>query len=110
MNRYVKLNVVKDSAIKLDFWASVAGTSVKIKSGSLDTTIFIDMAWHGATTYKAGDTIMKVYNNVARLTCGKNRAKITAIDASHNVNLTHLIDPFCSASARRGSTWGSRCR
>ena len=91
MNRYVKLNVVKDSAIKLDFWASVAGTSVKIKSGSLDTTIFIDTAWHGATTYKAGDTIMKVYGNVARLACGKNGAKITAVDASHNANLTHLI-------------------
>ena len=91
MNRYVKLNVMKDSAIKLDFWASVAGTSVKIKSGSLDTTIFIDTAWHGATTYKAGDTIMKVYGNVARLACGKNGAKITAVDASHNANLTHLI-------------------
>ena len=91
MNRYVKLNVVKDSAIKLDFWASVAGTSVKIKSGSLDTTIFIDTAWHGAITYKAGDTIMKVYGNVARLACGKNGAKITAVDASHNANLTHLI-------------------
>ena len=91
MNRYVKLNVVKDSAIKLDFWASVSGTSVKIKSGSLDTTIFIDTAWHGATTYKAGDTIMKVYGNVARLACGKNGAKITAVDASHNANLTHLI-------------------
>lgn len=91
MNRYVKLNVVKDSAIKLDFWASVAGTSITIKSGSLDTTIFIDTAWHGATTYKAGDTIMKVYGNVARLACGKNGAKITAVDASHNANLTHLI-------------------
>ncbi|MFC2604555.1 MAG: choice-of-anchor J domain-containing protein [Bacteroidota bacterium] len=91
MNRYVKLNVVKDSAIKLDFWASVAGTSITIKSGSLDTTIIIDTAWHGAATYKAGDTIMKVYGNVARLACGKNGVKITAVDASHNANLTHLI-------------------
>ena len=91
MSRYIKLNVVKDSVIKLDFWAVANSTPVRIVSGSLDTIITVGMAWHGDTTYKAGDTIVKIYGNVTRFACGKNGAKITAVDASHNANLTHLI-------------------
>ena len=54
MSRYIKLNVVKDSVIKLDFQAVANSTPVRIVSGSLDTVITVGMAWHGVTTYKAG--------------------------------------------------------
>ena len=91
MNTYITLTVVKGSEIKLDLQAIADGTPVRIMSGSLDTIISVGTAWHGYTTHKADDTTMKVYGNVTRFACSNNGAKITALDLSHNTNLTHLI-------------------
>ena len=91
MEKYLMLTVKKDSAIKLDFQAAVAGTPVKIMSGNLDTVVVVGTTWHGDTTYMAGDSIMIVYGNVTGFSCGNNGAKVTSIDPRYNDGLTHLM-------------------
>ena len=90
---YITLTVKKDSAIKLDFKAAVAGTPVRIVSGSNTQNITAGTGWTGYRNYTAGSTTMTVYGDIIGFDCYNNRDKLTAIDISHNTQLTVL---YCS--------------
>ena len=90
MSRYITLTVEKDSAIKLDFRAASAGTTVRIVSGSNTRDITIGTNWYGRTSYTAGSTTMTVYGDITDFNCRDNGANLTALDPSHNTQLTEL--------------------
>ena len=91
MSRYITLTVTKDSAIKLYFRAAAAGTPVRIVSGSNTRDITVDTNWYdGAASYTAGNTTMTVYGDIIGFDCSSNGANLTAIDPSHNTQLTYL--------------------
>jgi len=90
MSRYITLTVAKDSAIKLDFKAATAGTPVRIVSGSNTQDISVDTSWNGFASYTAGSTTMTIYGDLTGFDCSENRAKIIALDPSHNTQLELL--------------------
>ena len=90
MSRHITLTVAKDSAIKLNFVAAAPNTPVKVKSGSLDTTFTINNGWTNATTYTAADTTMTIYGDITSFDCSENYGNLTALDVSHNTQLTEL--------------------
>ena len=91
MSRFIKLTVAKDSVIKLDFKAAADSTPVRVKSGSLDTTLTAGTALHSkAIGFAAGDTAMTVYGDLTAFFCRKNQDNITAIDVSNNTELVVL--------------------
>ena len=90
MSRYITLTVKKDSAIKLDFMAAAAATPVRIVSGSNTQDITVSTDWGGTASYTAGSTTMTVYGDITRFDCNGNGANLTAIDPSHNTQLTYL--------------------
>ena len=89
-SRYITLTVTNGAAIKLNFKAAAANTSVRIKSGITDTTITVGTSWKGITSYTAADSVMTVYGDIIVFYCSNNRAKLTAIDLSHHTQLTEL--------------------
>ena len=89
MSRYITLTVEKDSAIKLDFKAAAADTPVRIVSGSNTQDITVGTDWKG-TAYTANGTEMTVYGDIIGFDCSSNGANLTAIDPSHNTQLTYL--------------------
>ncbi len=95
MDRYITLTVAKDSAIKLDFKTSATGTPVRIVSGSITQDITVGTFWKGTANYTADGTEMKVYGDLTGFYCSDNRGKITALDPSHNTQLTWL---YCSGN------------
>ena len=90
MNSYITLTVAKDSAIRLDFKAAAANTSVRIVSGSNTQDITVGTNWIGRATYTAGSTTMTVYGDLIGFDCSQNGANLTALDPSHNTQLTLL--------------------
>ena len=95
MDRYITLTVAKDSAIKLNFKAAAANTSVRIKSGITDTTITVGTDWYNGNfpstfTVTADDTVMTVYGDLTGFECRQNGANLTALDVSNNTQLTRL--------------------
>ena len=98
MDRYITLTVAKDSAIKLDFKTSATGTPVRIVSGSITQDITVGTFWKGTANYTADGTEMKVYGDLTGFYCSDNRGKITALDPSHNTQLTDLICSYNSLS------------
>ena len=90
MSRYITLTVSNGEAIKLDFKAAAANTSVRIKSGITDTTITVGTSWYGTASYVAGSTTMTIYGDLTGFYCNANRGKITALDPSHHTQLTEL--------------------
>ena len=90
MNSYITLTVAKDSAIRLDFKAAAAGTPVRIVSGSNTRDITVGTNWIGRATYTAGSTTMTIYGDITRFNCRDNGANLTALDPSHNTQLTEL--------------------
>ncbi len=90
MSRYITLTVAKDSAIRLDFRAAADGTPVRIVSGSNTQDITVGTDWKGRTSYTAGSTTMTVYGDITRFNCSGNGANLTALDPSHNTQLTEL--------------------
>ncbi len=90
MSRYITLTVAKDSAIKLDFMAAADGTPVSIVSGSNTQNITVGTDWLGEADYTAGSTTMTIYGDIIGFDCGDNKAKVTALDPSHNTQLTEL--------------------
>ena len=90
MSRYITLTVEKDSAIKLDFRAAAAGTPVRIVSGSNTRDITVGTSWTGRATYTADGTTMTVYGDLTGFNCRDNGANLTALDPSHNTQLTEL--------------------
>ena len=90
MSRYITLTVAKDSAIMLDFKAAAAGTPVRIVSGSNTQDITVGTNWYGSASYTADGTTMKVYGDITDFSCKYNGANLTALDPSHNTQLTEL--------------------
>ena len=90
MDSYITLTVTKDSAIRLDFKAAAAGTPVRIVSGSNTQDITVGTDWKGIASYTAGSTTMTVYGDLIGFDCSQNGANLTALDPSHNTQLTRL--------------------
>ena len=90
MDSYITLTVEKDSAITLDFKAAADGTPVRIVSGSNTQDITVGTNWIGRATYTAGSTTMTIYGDIINFDCSDNITKVTAIDVSHNTQLTEL--------------------
>ena len=90
MSRYITLTVAKDSAIWLNFKAAAEGTPVRIVSGSNTQDITVGTDWKGRDTYTAGSTTMTIYGNIIDFGCSQNGANLTALDVSHNTQLTGL--------------------
>ena len=90
MSRYITLTVAKDSAIKLNFKAAAAATPVRIVSGSNTQDITVGTSWTGFSSYTAGSTTMTIYGDITRFDCSGNGANLTALDPSHNTQLTYL--------------------
>ena len=90
MDSYITLTVVKDSAIRLDFWAAATNTPVRIVSGSNTQDVTVGTGWTGYRNYTAGSTTMTIYGDITRFDCSGNGANLTAIDPSHNTQLTEL--------------------
>ena len=90
MSRYITLTVTNGAAIKLDLKAAAAGTPVRIVSGSNTQDITVGTSWTGFANYTADDTEMKVYGDLIGFDCQGNEANLTAIDVSHNTQLTEL--------------------
>ena len=95
MSRYITLTVKKDSAIRLDFWAAAAATPVRIVSGSNTQDVTVGTGWYdghtpSSFTVTAGSTTMTVYGDIIMFDCSKNGANLTALDPSHNTQLTVL--------------------
>ena len=90
MERYITFTVRKGAKIEIDFAADEENTPVKIVSGTTDQTITVGVDWVGSMDYVAGDATMTVYGNVRRVDCNENKGNITALDASHNVQLAYI--------------------
>ena len=90
MSRYITLTVKSGEAIKLDFKAAADGTPVRIVSGSNTQDITVGTDWKGRTSYTAGSTTMTVYGDITVFNCRDNGANLTALDPSHNTQLTEL--------------------
>ena len=99
MSRYITLTVKKDSAIRLDFKAAAAGTPVRIVSGSNTQDITVGTNWIGKASYTAGSTTMTVYGDIIGFDCSSNGANLTALDPSHNTQLTKLDCSFNTLSS-----------
>ena len=91
MSRYITLTVADVAAIKLDLKAAAAGTPVRIVSGSNMRNITVGNGWIGTATYTADGTTMIVYGDITSFDCSGNEANLTALDPSHNTQLTELI-------------------
>ena len=90
MSRYITLTVTDGAAIKLDFWAAAAATPIRIVSGTNTQDITVGTDWKGTASYTADGTEMTVYGDIIMFDCYNNRDKLTAIDISHNTQLTEL--------------------
>ena len=90
MSSYITFTVKKDSAIKLDLRAAAKGTPVRIVSGSNTQDITVGTSWTGFSSYTADGTTMTVYGDITGFSCFNNRPNITAINVSHNTQLTEL--------------------
>ena len=95
MSRYITLTVAKNSAIRLDFKAAAAATPVRIVSGSNTQDITVGTSWYDGNspstyTVTAGASTMTIYGDIINFDCAGNGANITALDLSHNTQLTVL--------------------
>ena len=90
MSRYITLTVTNGVAIKLDLKAAADGTPIRIVSGSNTQNITVGTDWKGTASYTANGTEMTVYGDIIMFDCYNNRDKLTAIDISHNTQLTEL--------------------
>ena len=90
MSRYITLTVTNGAAIKLDFKAAAANTPVRIVSGSNTQDITVGTGWTANAYYTAGSTTMTICGDLIGFDCEMNRANLTALDPSHNTQLTKL--------------------
>ena len=90
MSRYITLTVTNGAAIKLDLKAASAGTPVRIVSGSNTQDITVGTDWKGTASYTANASTMTIYGNLIGFDCSENGVNLTALDPSHNTQLTQL--------------------
>ena len=93
MDSYITLTVKKDSAIKLDLRAAAKGTPVRIVSGSNTQDITVGTTWYdghspSSFTVTADSTTITIYGDIIMFNCEENGANLTALDPSHNTQLT----------------------
>ena len=93
MSSYITLTVTKDAVIRLNLKAAATNTPIRIVSGSNTQDITVGTAWTGKRVYNADGTNMTIYGDLTGFDCSVNVAKLTALDASKNTQLTVL---FCS--------------
>ena len=98
MSRYITLTVTNGAAIKLDFLAASAGTPIRIVSGSNTQDIIVGTDWYDGNvpstfTVTAAASTMTIYGDLKGFACEDNGANLTALDPSHNTQLTGL---YCS--------------
>ena len=89
-SRYITLTVKNGEAIKLSFKAAAEGTPIRIVSGSNTRDTTVGTSWTGFSSYTAYGTTMTVYGDLTGFDCSQNDYDITAIDVSHNTQLTEL--------------------
>ena len=97
-NRYITLTVKSGEAIKLNFLVAAEGTPVRIVSGSNTQNITVSTNWYNSSnpstfTVTAAASTMTVYGDLTGFNCSDNGANLTALDVSHNTQLTGL---YCS--------------
>ena len=95
MSRYITLTVGNGQAIKLNFRADAAATPVRIVSGSNTQNITVSTDWYNSSnpstfTVTAAASTMTVYGDLTGFSCSDNGANLTALDPSHNTQLTYL--------------------
>ncbi|NLO69679.1 MAG: hypothetical protein GX102_01755 [Porphyromonadaceae bacterium] len=90
MSRYITLTVKQGELIQLNLAAEAANTSVKVVSGTEQTTLLVGTDWTGGKNYLAGATTMTIYGNVKQLDCYNNTTKLTGLNLSNNTGLTYL--------------------
>lgn len=90
MSSYITLTVTKDAAIRLNLKAAATNTPIRIVSGSNTQDITVGTAWTGKRVYNADGTNMTIYGDLTGFDCSVNVAKLTALDASKNTQLTVL--------------------
>ena len=95
MSRYITLTVKSGEAIRLNFKAAAAGTPVRIVSSSNTQNITVGTNWYNGDdpstfTVTAAVSTMTVYGDLTSFYCGDNYGNLTAIDLSHNTQLTTL--------------------
>ena len=93
MERYISLTVKNGKKISLSLKADFANTPVRIVSGDNTTNITVGTKWSSYSSYTAAADTMRIYGNVKGFNCSFNKANITAIDVSHNTQLTELNCP-----------------
>ena len=98
MSRYITLTVKNGAAIELNFRAAADGTPVRIVSGSNTQDTTVGTNWYNddytsTLIVNAYTSTMTVYGDLTGFSCSDNGANLTAIDLSHNTQLTIL---FCS--------------
>ena len=89
-SRYITLTVKNGEAIKLSFKAAAEGTPIRIVSGSNTRDTTVGTSSTGFKYYTAYGTTMTVYGDLTGFDCSQNDYDITAIDVSHNTQLTEL--------------------
>ena len=95
MSRYITLTVTNGAAIKLDFKAASAGTPIRIISGTNMQNITVGTDWYNNNvpstfTVTARASTMIIYGDITGFKCVGNYANLTALDPSHNTQLTEL--------------------
>ncbi len=93
MERYITLTVKNGANIRLALWADAYDTPVKIMSGSQTYDITVEANDWTRDTITASATTITIYGNIKRFDCASNDDKLTALDVSHNTELTTL---WCS--------------
>lgn len=91
MSKSIKLGVVAGQTISLNMIASAPNTTVKIKSGALDTNITVGNNWIGFHNYRAGADTMVIYGDLTGFSCESNNTNVTSLDVSKNSGLLELM-------------------
>ena len=102
MSRCITLTVKQGEKIKLDFAASTTGVWVKVSGVKDEKEEEAPTQLHGydeQPQYEATGTEIKVYGAIDKFRIYHNEEKISAIDISHNLNLTYLSCSFNKLSS-----------
>ncbi|MFA6806470.1 MAG: hypothetical protein WCR29_03535, partial [Bacteroidales bacterium] len=92
MNRWVELTVTQGNYINLGFIGDNENTSIRITSGSYDTTFSIGQYYTGLDPYFSQSSTMRIYGDIKTFECFNNGNKIIGLNASNNIE---LIELFC---------------
>lgn len=89
MNRWVELTVSPGTLVKLELSGFTDTTSVKVVSGTYDTTVVVG-TYSGFINFNTQSNTMRVYGDLRGFYCSNNEYKISGLNASHNTVLEEL--------------------